>query len=313
MWNFVREKSEAINVPRVPNETNGEAIKMTYESIVNTPSTSASTMREVKPPKNPKLARKKRIPFDEKRFFSGALKDDVASLELMILSPENINRCDPFGWTALMMAACEGSLNAVKLLLRKNADTSIADGRGRTALSLAQSRNHLKIVELLTEDVTVISSSDDEDETVEAKVEKPHSYCETCQINIIEPNESKHLASTLHLFNAQNTHKFARHFGIPDSNVGFRMMLRQGWNRETGLGPEQDGQLYPVKTRLRKPRSGLGTQQPRTAKITHFQPFDTDAVRSLRPPQPPETTGRQLKRQKARERRKERHLRNQLS
>lgn len=315
MFNFIREKGDACEGQPAFNRTDGETIKKTYEEIVNAPSTSSGTISGITTKSKQvrqKRARPKRVAFDEKKFFEGAVKDDVALLELMSLSPENINRRDQFGWSALMMAACEGSLNAVKFLLRNNANESIADRRGRTALLMAESKGHSEIVELLKKEAIVISSSD-ENETVEAKTGSEDFYCAVCDSNMAEANRDRHLVSTLHRFNEKNAHKFARHFGIPDSNVGFRMMLRQGWNRQSGLGPQKDGHLYPVKTVIRKSRSGLGTRQPNTAKVTHFRPFDANAVKSLRPPQPPATTGRQMRRQKACERRNERHLRNMLS
>lgn len=319
MFHFVKESGDACERRRAINQIDGETVKKTYDEIINAPSTSSATKlsgttAETKHRKIRNCTRPKRIAFDEKRLFRAALEDDAASLELIKLSPESVNTLDQFGWTALMMAACQGSLNAVKLLLRRNADETIADGRGRTALSLAQSKGHSDIVQLLQKDAIVISSSSsDEDETAETKTENTSIQCKVCDTNVSTGDLSRHLVSTLHRFNEKNAHKFGRHFGIPDSNVGFRMMLRQGWNRESGLGPQRDGHLYPVKTVIRKPRSGLGTRQPNTAKVTHFRPFDADAVKSLRPPQPPATTGRQMKRQKARERRNERHLRNLLS
>lgn len=319
MFNFVKETSDASERPRAFKQIDGESVKKTYDEIINAPSTSSATKLRETTTESKRTARKrtraKRMAFDEKLFFRAALKDDTESLELIELSPESVNRLDQFGWTALMMAACQGSLKAVKLLLRKNADETIADGRGRTALSLAQSKGHFDIVQLLQKDAIIISSSSssDEDETAEPRTGNTSVQCEACDINVSTADMSRHLVSTLHRFNEKNAHKFARHYGIPDSNVGFRMMLRQGWNRESGLGPQRDGHLYPVKTVIRKARSGLGTRQPNTPKVTHFRPFDADAVKSLRPPQPPATTGRQMRRQKARERRNERHLRNLLS
>lgn len=317
MFNFVKE-SNVCESPRAFNRIDGEAVKKIYDEIINAPSTSlaaklSGTTTESKHRVLRKRCRPKRMPFHEKRFFRAALEDDTAALELIELSPESVNTIDQFGWTALMVAACQGSLNAVKLLLRKNADESIADGRGRTALSLAQSKGHSDIVRFLQKDAIIISSSSDEDDSADAKTENTLVQCKVCDTNVTAADLSKHLVSTVHRFNEKNSHKFARHFGLPDSNVGFQMMLRQGWNRESGLGPQKDGHLYPVKTVIRKPRSGLGTRQPNTPKVTHFRPFDADAVKSLRPPQPPATTGRQLRRQKARERRNERHLRNLLS
>jgi ankyrin repeat protein len=53
--------------------------------------------------------------------------------------------------TALIMAATEGHLKVVQLLLNKKADLKLADKRGRTALSSAVTGNHLKIVKALLE------------------------------------------------------------------------------------------------------------------------------------------------------------------
>lgn len=313
MFNFVRERGEACERSHATIRDSGETTKTAYEEIVNAPSTSSAALRpDKKKPQHRLCRRRTRIAFEEKRFFDAALNDDVATLESMEISPKNVNRLDHFGWTALMVAACEGSLNAVKFLLCKNADDTVADGRQRTALSLAKIKGYPEIVRLLKKE-TVVISSDDEDDTAESKPADGHFYCVACEKNVAEAEQSKHLRSTLHRFNERNSHKFARHFGLPDSNVGFRMMLRQGWNRESGLGPLRDGHLYPVKTVIRKPRSGFGTRQSNKAKVTHFGPFDTDAVKSIRPPQAPASTGRQIKRRIAAERRKERHIRDLLS
>ena len=63
----------------------------------------------------------------------------------------DVNRADPDGRTALMMAAFEGHADVVALLLEYGAEVDRADGAGRTALMYASSGPFPETVELLLE------------------------------------------------------------------------------------------------------------------------------------------------------------------
>jgi ankyrin repeat protein len=54
-----------------------------------------------------------------------------------------------YGRTALMIAAAEGHLDVVRLLVEAGSDLNIADAEGSTALSLARSYGHLDVAALL--------------------------------------------------------------------------------------------------------------------------------------------------------------------
>jgi uncharacterized protein len=56
-----------------------------------------------------------------------------------------------YGRTALMIAAAEGHLGAVRLLVEAGSDLNLADAEGSTALSLARSYGHLDVAALLEE------------------------------------------------------------------------------------------------------------------------------------------------------------------
>ena len=56
-----------------------------------------------------------------------------------------------YGRTALMIAAAEGHLEVVRLLVEAGSDLSLADAEGSTALSLARSYGHLDVAALLEE------------------------------------------------------------------------------------------------------------------------------------------------------------------
>ena len=73
------------------------------------------------------------------------------------------------------------------------------------------------------------------------------------------------------------------HFVIPEANRGFQMMLSSGWDRKRGLGPSGSGKLFPVKTTLKRDRTGLGHESVKAAsKVTHFDANDVSSVADRR-------------------------------
>ncbi len=56
-----------------------------------------------------------------------------------------------YGRTALMIAAAEGHVDAVRLLVEAGSDLHLVDEEGSTALSLARSYGHLDVAALLAE------------------------------------------------------------------------------------------------------------------------------------------------------------------
>jgi ankyrin repeat protein len=56
-----------------------------------------------------------------------------------------------YGRTPLMIAAAEGHLDAVRLLIEAGSDLNLADAEGSTALSLARSYGHLDVAAVLEE------------------------------------------------------------------------------------------------------------------------------------------------------------------
>jgi hypothetical protein len=58
-------------------------------------------------------------------------------------------------------------------------------------------------------------------------------------------------------------------FGITESNRGYQMMKSSGWNA-TGLGPCENGRLFPIPTAIKNDRKGIGNAQ-NSKKITHLE------------------------------------------
>ncbi|XP_017124367.1 G patch domain and ankyrin repeat-containing protein 1 homolog [Drosophila elegans] len=313
---FVRA-GEPDFVPESPIQTkhkidglNGLEAQEFYKEVLDAPTTSQvpvprpSTRKEAS-----RVPRKPKLPFDRSKFFRLATSNKVEELSQMEISEEELNSRDSFGWTALMMAACEGATEAVAWLLQKEVHVEIADKSGNTALKLAQRKGHLEIVQLL-ETLPISGETSDEEEPMD--VNSPF-YCEICKRDYKETTWPVHQTSTVHQFNlkALPAHKLHK-FNISAKNRGLQLMVKQGWDQEHGLGPSQSGRLYPVKTVLRKQRTGLGIEQ-QPARVTHFGAFDLNAVRRRDPIYQPKRTRSDMQREKVREWKRERHLRRELS
>lgn len=328
MHRFVRESQTTIaNVAEKPKKhsiaiADGQTARIEYERILEMPQTAPMLRADKATQMTITRSRKKvTVPFDKNRLFHAATTNDVLTIEQMHLpsTPNSVNATDQFGWTGLMMAAYEGHLDVTKVLLRLGADLHVKNNKNETALILADRAKRHGVVKFLKESLEPIClSSDDDaaDDDDDNNGNRTH-FCDICQMNVAKGDRKSHETSTLHRFNRTDAPSTAHRFGIPDTNVGFQMLLQQGWNRERGLGAEQNGIIYPIKTTLRKPRSGLGVRQCSKAKITHFKPFDRDAIKSIVPlPLPTSTstkTKRQLRTERQRTQRKDRYLRKLLS
>ncbi|PVD38007.1 hypothetical protein C0Q70_00612 [Pomacea canaliculata] len=213
----------------------------------------------------------------EAKFLWCSQNGEVEPIQNLISLGININVSDMFGWTAAMCAAFEGHSEVLKCLVDSGADLSQTNNAGQTAVQLAQSRGHSSVVHFIEK-----IQRERRDGTLQPHINTPvlpnvKFYCDVCQIQC--DNKKTHLTSTVHLFNVglkPRDHAFL----IPPSNVGYRMLLKSGWEDNRGLGPYGQGQKYPVKTCLKRDRKGLGNKNGES-KITHFQPYDTSAVHSV--------------------------------
>lgn len=102
-------------------------------------------------------------------------------------------------------------------------------------------------------------------------------WCDVCCTEY-SSSLSSHLSSTLHQF-ALRRPPPTPYYCLPPSSNSYKMMVRCGWRPGTGLGPEGEGCKQPVSTVLKRDQKGLGYGQMETAKVTHFQARDHDAVK----------------------------------
>lgn len=113
-------------------------------------------------------------------------------------------------------------------------------------------------------------------------VSSPHSspppqWCDVCEVCYTDSAHT-HTSSTLHQFSLKRSPSLP-HYCLTPSSVGYRLMLRLGWDPRSGLGPEHSGRRDPVGTVLKSDTAGLGFGSTPRSKVTHFKANDVQAIR----------------------------------
>ncbi|GAB6029380.1 hypothetical protein CHUAL_005144 [Chamberlinius hualienensis] len=222
-------------------------------------------------------------------YLKSAEMNDLDGLRSQLDHGMDVNIRDSYGWTALMCAACAGAKEAVIFLLNRGADRYLDDTHGMKAWKFAYKNKHLDIVNILRDKDNKNVEKDlvQAKREVEAEIEfnATRNFCDDCEIPVKSTEEQSHKSSTVHQFSkTKNRHQITwANYKIPPSNVGFQMMLKDGWNKEQGLGPEGSGTRCPPKTLLKRDREGLGSKFNRTKpKVTHFEAGDARAIQNKR-------------------------------
>lgn len=281
-----------------------------YQEILEMPSKTRT--KKISKRKFYKVKEKIIRNLDRQTFFRAASNNDPDTIEKVFLVDRDcIYWSDSFGWTALMIAACEGAVLSFRKLLDRGANLLASDKTGSTSESLAKLKNHQGIlheIKIFTQcQNNIIELSDDD---IEFKMISS-IHCFICKMNFKEATLEEHTSSTLHLFNKESSINSNRKwFGIPSSCRGYKIMVKYGWDQQSPLGTLMQGKLYPIKTVLRKNKIGLGVKQT-SAKITHFGPYDDRSVNYVAPTNFP--SKKEINKDFSAEKRLERFLRHELS
>ena len=252
-----------------------------------------------------------------------AQTNDAAALSRMIDQGLNINTKDRYGWSLLMVAACAGAMDAVRMLLTYGARTGFRDARGNTALYLATIKGHREVTEILVKankHRTYNREHEEETDTDSSSSEMVDEeyFCDTCEVLVRKKESLSHKASIIHQFKVK-AGQTRTLYGIPPSNRGYQLLVGQGWNTEDGLGSEKQGLKFPVKTVLKRDRKGLGAGGEKTPRVTHFDPGDAAAIKRTRDhterrlERPNTISRREMKRKKMHEQKEDIRLRRMLN
>lgn len=254
----------------------GERAKKIYEEIMKEEKTNTPI---IKPNLNRKRKKKViKLELKTSNIFMLAQNNDVTQMKLLLSQrPDiNINSTDDFGWTPLMCASCSGAEDVVSFLLQNGADPTICDRSGNSSRSLARKKNFQNIIKMINDQKT---SASVKVEMPPHKKLKESFHCEKCNENF-NVSQSEHEHSMLHLFHIKGK-TFPTFYGIPESNKGFQLLLREGWNREKGLGPGGSGRKYPIKANMKKDRGGIGALE-QVKRVSSNEPKTQQKNRSRR-------------------------------
>jgi len=50
-------------------------------------------------------------------------------------------------------------------------------------------------------------------------------------------------------------------FHLKGDNVGYQLLVKQGWDKQSGLGSNEDGRLYPVRINYKHDKRGIGIKE----------------------------------------------------
>ncbi|GAB0090380.1 G patch domain and ankyrin repeat-containing protein 1 homolog [Sergentomyia squamirostris] len=266
---------ECKKVWEVSSAKSGKEAKEFYDEIIQDESKTPKAPKCIPERRAERKPRKKKA-FNKGAYFRATTGNDIDSLKQMDFL-DSVETRDEFGWTALMMAACEGASDTFTFLLEAGASANATDSYGNSVESLARKKGQRGILEILENWVFLHGNRGDRD--ADTVMVSPH-FCETCRIEFRETSRAEHETSTLHKFNTKSSITFTQRFPVSNSNRGCRIMMKQGWNKQDGLGPSGSGNLFPIKTVRRRGRTGLGVPQD-PPKITHFKPNDPAGVRKI--------------------------------
>ncbi|XP_047032448.1 G patch domain and ankyrin repeat-containing protein 1 homolog [Helicoverpa zea] len=258
--NFVKATSpeqEAQNKQHTGTVLSGEEARILYLEEVKHAKATNCTKRPRATENNKKVLIQEEVtPLTNKDLFITVQNNEVDKLKRVLDScPDKINLIDEFGWSLLMIACQANSVDVVKLLLERGIDMSVRDKGGNSARSLVIKNKNYILADILLrykqkETPTTPKHANKKVKSIE------EFLCEIC--NKTFPSREDHLSSTIHNISASRGKKITAKYVLPESNKGYQLMLKGGWDKQSGLGRDGSGKLYPIRTVQKKDRKGLG-------------------------------------------------------
>ena len=257
----------------------GEEAKQFYENVLAQSTSSEGTKRCHRKGFTRPAVKEPTVKYSLVELFRSAQEGDLRLIKKAVSEKQHdINSVDEFGWTLLMVAAHAGHTHVVEYLLSEGAEwENRRDKRGNNAADLASKGGHPLVANRIlryAEDVQSSSRQEAEAPWFLTAAQNMR-FCEICKLHV---SAGRHSTSVAHQFSCQHQTNITS-YGIPETNRGFQLLLKRGWDRDKGLGAENQGLKYPIRTVLKHDRLGLGLSGSAKPRVTHFQPYDVDAVR----------------------------------
>jgi len=286
--NFKKQSSEkqcekADEISETSNETIGEF----YRKLIKTPSSYSIPKSPIENSqniitKNEKSLKEAKQHLNPKEFLKAAQTNDLDFIQSYLKNGQELNVVDNFKWNALMISTASSNNQIVNYLLNEQKINSqynemvyMKDDSGNDAELLATKFNNVEALELIRKakdaiEKTLQSDSlqikDDESGGNKAEIVE-NFYCKKCRKLFDNTNEQEHVKSIAHQLNEMelepcSSKTATNNLYLRSSNKGYQLLLKSGWNESSGLGKEEQGELKPIKTKLKLDRLGLGIEAP---------------------------------------------------
>lgn len=219
--------------------------------------------------------------FKTENIFKFCQYGQLKNCKQWLSSGGDVNTRDMFKWTPLMVAVFGGHSEVVKLLLESGADTSLRDSKNLSAIDHAQKSGNAHLVELILEDQQQKKDSQEQQlnkaktnlssKSTKSQLSTPVPLeCQTCG-SVTDTSMDAHFLSIPHQlksnsFSSEQTRALGNFAHVNRQFVGYRMLLKEGWNGYTGLGAQEDGRKYPVEAQANAGRACIGLPKPSKAQ-----------------------------------------------
>jgi hypothetical protein len=275
--NFIKE-TKSLN-----NDLDGTCIREFYEELISEPPTNTCKKKleneiqivskvndESKTTPKTIITNNDRIKM-EKDFLKAAQTNDLKTVEGYIESGNDINVLDSFKWSALMIAVVSQNYEIVKLLLENDADVTVEDNSGNNAYKLADKLKNEEIKDLIVRRALSVGTDDDDEQEITNETDindNSLEYCKICDEKYVKIREKSHFSSIIHVINENKIENRSNlvNYTLKDSNKGYQMLVKSGWNELAGLGSQEQGRIYPLKVIKKYDRYGLGLDRKKKNK-----------------------------------------------
>jgi len=213
-----------------------------------------------------------------------AQSGDISLVNRLLKDGADINFCDDFGWTPLMIASAEGHTEVVQELIDRGAKRKCNDKSGRNAADLARLKGHFQIENLIIHADEIKKKKRKKKRLAKLRRGKEKFVtCDICDQLYPKHQLKQHQVSLTHQLAMEKIAQETAEPGfiISMNNIGYKLMKQSGWDGKSGLGSEQHkGRLFPVKSVLKRDRSGIQEGTKKEAKITHFSANDEESIKA---------------------------------
>ncbi|KAJ1672843.1 hypothetical protein EV182_006383 [Spiromyces aspiralis] len=98
----------------------------------------------------------------------------------------------------------------------------------------------------------------------------PRRLCKVCGRHIAEDAWLEHIRSVGHLVSTVPNVSAPTTFHLDESNIGFRILSKTGWEYGSGLGAQGQGKRHPITAKVKASRSGIGAKEQGARGIKHY-------------------------------------------